>query len=118
MPHRYDTFLLSLDSGRYGELPVIRRRDKLFYADGAQARVLEACRWFGIRLELLADHFSVSRPALTLILRGCDPIPQFLHPQINLFVKRADFLTGTSSSPPLHVMPRRAMSVRGSHGPE
>lgn len=98
MPHRHDTFLLSLDSGRYGELPVIRRRDKLFFAEGAQARVLEACRRFGIRLELLADHFSISRPALTLILRGCDPIPQFLLPQLNLFVKRADFLT--SSAPP------------------
>lgn len=108
MPQRYDTFLLSLDSGRYGELPVIRRRDKLFYAEGAQARVLAACRRFGIRLELLADHFSISRPALTLILRGCDPIPQFLHPQLNLFVKRADFLTRTASPPPLHELSSRS----------
>lgn len=115
MPHRYDTFLLSLDSGRYDELPIIRRRDKIFYSDGAQARVLEACRRFGIRLELLADHFSISRPALTLILRGCDPIPQFLHPQLNLFVKRAAYLTGTPPSPPPHVLPPHAVPTRGSH---
>lgn len=115
MPQRYDTFLLSLDSGRYDELPIIRRRDKIFYADGAQARVLEACRRFGIRLELLADHFSISRPALTLILRGCDPIPQFLHPQLNLFVKRAAYLTSPPPSPPPHVLSPRAMPTRGSH---
>lgn len=108
MPHRDDTFLLSLDSGRYGELPVIRRRDKLYYAEGAQARVLEACRRFGIRLELLADHFSISRPALTLILRGCDPIPQFLHPQLNLFVKRANFLTAMPRTVPLQAQSSRS----------
>lgn len=111
MPQRDDTFLLSLESGRYGDLPVIRRRDKLFYAEGAQARVLEACRRFGIRLEYLADYFSISRPALTLILRGCDPIPQFLHPQLDLFVKRAEFLTVTSASAPLHAPTSRSSHV-------
>lgn len=116
MQHRHDTFLLGLDFGRYDELPTIRRRDKIFYAEEAQARVLEACRRFGIRLEFLADHFSISRPALTLILRGCDPVPPFLHPQLNLFVKRSVYLTKpATSSPPIHALSSHALPPRGPH---
>lgn len=114
MPNDQEIFLLSSDFGRHDDLPVLRRRDKIFYAEGAQQRVLEACRRFGIRLELLADHFSISRPALALILRGCDPVPQFLHPQLNLFVKRAAYL----KMPAPHTLPSaakqsRAMPMRG-----
>lgn len=108
MPQPNSFFLLSSDFMRHGELPVLRRGDKLFYTEGAHQHVLEACRRFGIRLELLADHFSISRPALTLILRGCDPVPHFLHPQLNLFVQRSMYLT----PPPRHVPPPHAEQFR------
>jgi hypothetical protein len=73
-------------------LPVMKIRNRLFFLQDVQPRVMAACRRARIRVGLLAVRLQTPRYALVLILRGVDPVPPALHRLLDDFVARAEAL--------------------------
>lgn len=70
-------------------LPTVEIGPRLFFARDVQPLVMQACQQHDISFDLLAKRFSLSRPALALILRGHDAVPLALLRLIDDFVARA-----------------------------
>lgn len=70
-------------------MPTIELGAQIFFVRDVQPLVLQACRQHDVSLDLLARRFGMSRAALTLILRGHDPVPRALLRVIDAFVADA-----------------------------
>lgn len=79
-----DDFLL--DDG----LPCLRRDGRLYYLNDVQPRVLDACRYFEISFDQLAEKLGMTRPALLLILKGYDPVSPVLKGMIDRLLGQVD----------------------------
>lgn len=79
-----DDFLL--DDG----LPCLRRDGRLYYLNDVQPRVLEACRYFEISFDQLAEKLGMTRPALLLILKGYDPVSPVMKGMIDRLLGQVD----------------------------
>ncbi|WP_298724326.1 hypothetical protein [uncultured Ferrovibrio sp.] len=67
-------------------MPAMVLGAQVFFLRDVQPLVLQACRHHGVSLDLLARRLGMSRAALTLILRGHDPVPRTLLLAIDAFV--------------------------------
>lgn len=91
-----DDFLL--DDG----LPCLRRDGRLYYLNDVQPRVLDACRYFEISFDQLAEKLGMTRPALVLILKGYDPVSPVLKGMIDRLLGQVDL----QPSPAAEAAPR------------
>lgn len=73
-------------------LPCLRRDGKLYYLTDAQPRVLEACRYFEISFDQLAEKLGMTRPVLLLILKGYDPVTPLLKGMIDRLLGQVGLL--------------------------
>lgn len=91
--------ILAADSR--GVLPVMKVRNRLYFIQDVQPRVMAACRRANIGFDLLATRLQTPRYALVLILRGVDPVSPALRRLLDDFIARAEAL------PPEPPLPRR-----------
>lgn len=95
-------------------LPTIEVGARIFFVRDVQPLVLRACHHHEVSLDLLARRFGMSRPALTLILRGHDPVPRALLRVIDDFVAEAQ-ATEASARSTAAPQPRQPM-LAVAHG--